>query len=85
MSDIQNAGFNFIGSTGADASIFGTTQLADAFGVVKSKLQQAANNPVIFTEVFGDKANTPEFQSVIGQWKAFLANYQPSKLFLPPT
>ena len=67
MSDSQNASFSF---AGVDASNFTVNQLLDVFGIVKEKLQQAANNPSIFAEVFGvNKASTREFQSVIGQWK----------------
>ncbi len=51
-----------------DASIFGAGQLADIFGIVKVKLQQVASNDGLFAEVFGDKANTVEFQAVRGQW-----------------
>jgi len=65
MSDSQNVGFNF---AVGDASIFGAGQLADAFGIVKAKLQQVASNDGLFAQVFGDKANTVEFQSVRQQW-----------------
>ena len=65
MSDSQGLGLGF---AVGDASIFGTGQLADAFGIVKSKLQQVASNDGLFVQAFGDKANTAEFQAVRGQW-----------------
>ena len=65
MSDSQGLGLGF---AVGDASIFGAGQLADAFGIVKAKLQQVASNDGLFAQVFGDKANTAEFQSVRGQW-----------------
>jgi hypothetical protein len=36
--------------------------------IVKSKLQQAASNSDLFSQVFGDKANKAEIQSVKSQW-----------------
>jgi hypothetical protein len=68
MSGSQNAGSNFGLSTGVDASIFGTNQLPDVLGLVRERLQQAASNPDLLSQVFGDKANTSELQSVIKQW-----------------
>ena len=65
MSDSQGLGLGF---AVGDASIFGAGQLADAFGIVKAKLQQVASNDGLFAQVFGDKANTAEFQAVRGQW-----------------
>ena len=75
MSDNQNFGFGF---SGADASIFGVNQLPDIFGVVKSKLQQAAASPDLFVQVFGDKANTVEFQSIRHQWAIGIFSQLPS-------
>ena len=69
MSDSQNVGFGFALSPLGDVAIAGGVgQLADAFGIVKAKLQQVASNDGLFAQVFGDKANTVEFQSVRGQW-----------------
>ena len=78
MSDIQNSGLGFSVSNGVDTSNFGVNPLQDLFGIVKSKLQQAASNPSIFAEVFGDKANTVEFQSVIGQWQVGVFSQLPT-------
>ncbi|MBD2178768.1 pre-peptidase C-terminal domain-containing protein [Pseudanabaena sp. FACHB-1998] len=68
MLENQNAGYAFGMSGGVDTSTFGTNPLPDVFGIVKAKLQQAASNPDLFSQVFGDKANTSELQSVIKQW-----------------
>ncbi len=68
MSDSQNAGFGFTVSTGMDASIFAVNQLPDVFGIVKEKLQQAATNDGLFAQIFGDKANTAEFQAIRHSW-----------------
>ncbi len=78
MSDIQNSGLGFSVSNGVDTSNFGVNQLQDLFGIVKSKLQQAASNPSFLAEVFGDKANTVEFQSVIGQWQVGVFSQLPT-------
>jgi Ca2+-binding RTX toxin-like protein/pimeloyl-ACP methyl ester carboxylesterase len=75
MSDNQNFGFGF---SGADASIFGVNQLADIFGAVKGKLQQAAASPDLFVQVFGDKANTAELRSVIEEWRGGIFSQLPS-------
>ena len=40
----------------------------DILGIVKSRLQQAASNSDLFVQIFGDKANTAEIQSVRSQW-----------------
>lgn len=68
MSGSQNTGSTFGLSSGGDASIFGTNQLPDVLGLVRERLQQAASNPDLLSQVFGDKANTSELQSVIKQW-----------------
>jgi surface antigen len=69
MSDSQNAGSTFgLVNYLDNASVFGANQLPDVLGLVQSKLQQAAASPDLFVQVFGDKANTSEFQTVIKQW-----------------
>ena len=78
MSDSQNVGFGFTVSTGADASIFAVNQLPDIFGIVKAKLQLAANDSSFIAQVFGDKANTSEVQSIIGEWKIGVFGQLPS-------
>ena len=57
------------GNNRRDISALGTNPLSDVFSVVKANLQQAASNPVLFTQIFGDKANTSEFQAIVSQWK----------------
>jgi hypothetical protein len=78
MSDSQNVGFGFTVSAGVDASIFAVNQLPDVFGIVKGKLQQAANDSSFIAQVFGDKANTSEVQSIIGEWKIGVFGQLPS-------
>jgi hypothetical protein len=63
----QNSGSDFSLNSGGDTSVFGVNQLPDIFGGVKAKLRQAATNAEIFTDAFGDKANTVELQTVITQ------------------
>jgi hypothetical protein len=67
MSVNQNAGSTFGLGSGGDASIF-ATQIPDILGIVRERLQQAASNPDLFVEVFGNKANTAELQTVRSQW-----------------
>ncbi|PZU97791.1 MAG: hypothetical protein DCE90_06845 [Pseudanabaena sp.] len=69
MFENQNAGSSFDVSKDVDVSSFGANPLPDVFGIVKAKLQQAASNPDLFSQVFGDKTNTAEFQLVISQWR----------------
>ena len=64
MLDNHNASPSFAMGSGGDASIFGVNQLPDILGIVKSKLQQSAADSGLFTQVFGDKANTAELQAV---------------------
>jgi murein DD-endopeptidase MepM/ murein hydrolase activator NlpD len=78
MSDSQNVGFGFTVSTGVDASNFAVNQLPDVFGIVKGKLQLAANDSSFIAQVFGDKANTSEVQSIIGEWKIGVFGQLPS-------
>ena len=66
MSDNQNLGLNFNASNDINNPFLPT--LPDALGIVKTKLQQAASNSALFYQVFGDKANIPEIQSVRTQW-----------------
>ncbi|MFN9759225.1 MAG: C2 family cysteine protease [Pseudanabaena sp.] len=63
----QNAVSTFGLSYAGDASIF-ASQISDVLGVVTEKLQQAAANSDLFIQVFGNKANTSELQSVRSQW-----------------
>ena len=58
MLDNHNASPSFAVGSGGDASIFSVNQLPDILGIVKSKLQQSAADSDLFTQVFGDKANT---------------------------
>ena len=67
MSSSQNTASIFSTNSGADASVFELLH-PDLLGLVKSKLQQAAEIPDLFTQVFGDKANTVELQTVRSQW-----------------
>ncbi|NMF59613.1 C2 family cysteine protease [Pseudanabaena yagii] len=67
MSVNQNAGSTFGLGSGGDASIF-ANQIPDILGIVRERLQQAASNPDLFVEVFGNKANTSELQTVRSQW-----------------
>jgi subtilisin family serine protease len=67
MSSSQNTASIFSTNSGADASVFELLH-PDLLGLVKSKLQQAAETPDLFTQVFGDKANTVELQTVRSQW-----------------
>ena len=67
MSSSQNTASIFSTSTGAEASVFEVLH-PDLLGLVKSKLQYAAATPDLFTQVFGDKANTVELQTVRSQW-----------------
>jgi len=78
MSDSQDVGFGFTVSTGADDSVFGVNQLPDVFGIVKSKLQLAANDSSFIAQVLGNKANTSEVQSIIGEWKVGVFGQLPS-------
>ncbi|MCY7332527.1 MAG: pre-peptidase C-terminal domain-containing protein [Pseudanabaena sp. CAN_BIN31] len=66
MLENQNVGTNFGLSSGIDALTFGS--LPDVFGIVKAKLQQSASNSDLFSQVFGDKANTAEILVVRSQW-----------------
>ncbi len=67
MSVNQNTGSTFSLSSGGDASIF-ANQIPDILGIVRERLQQAASNPDLFVEVFGNKANSAELQTVRSQW-----------------
>lgn len=82
MTENQNTGLNSGLSSGGDASVFGTNQLPDVFGIVKTKLQQAASSPDLFSQVFGDKANTAEIQAVRSQWSVGDFSQLPSVQFL---
>jgi subtilisin family serine protease len=68
MLGSQDSVSDFGANIGSDTSAFAVNQLPDIFGVVKAKLQQAATNAEIFTDAFGNKANTVELQTVIKQW-----------------
>ncbi|MCX5961609.1 MAG: PPC domain-containing protein, partial [Cyanobacteria bacterium] len=66
MTENWNVGANLGLNTGIDASIFGG--LPNVFDTVQAKLQHSASNPDLFSQIFGDKANTAEIQSVRQQW-----------------
>jgi hypothetical protein len=59
--------------------------VADALGIVKTKLQQAAGNDQLFEAVFGEKANTVEFQSIRGQWEIGDFSQLPTITVLDPS
>jgi len=67
MSSNQYAGSSFGLGSGGDASIF-ANQIPDILGIVRERLQQAASNPDLFVQVFGNKAHTSELQTVRSQW-----------------
>ena len=82
MFENQNVGSDFSVGGGGDASIFATNQLPDVFGIAKAKLQQAASSPDLFSQVFGDKANMAELQTVRSQWSVGDFSQLPSVQFL---
>ena len=67
MSISQNTASIFSTNSGVDASLFEVLH-PDLLGLVKSKLQQSAVSTDLFAQVFGDKANTVELQTVRSQW-----------------
>jgi len=67
MYSNQNTEPTFGLGCGGDASIF-ANQIPDILGIVRERLQQAASNPDLFFQVFGNKANTSELQTVRSQW-----------------
>jgi hypothetical protein len=68
MSLSQEPGLFVNSSAGVDSSNF-VGSITEALSVVKPLLQQAAGNDQLFAAVFGEKANTIEFQTIRGQWK----------------
>ena len=68
MLENLNAVSNFGLTSGGDASTFSANPLPDVFGIVKPKLQQVASNSELFSQIFGDKANTTEILAVRSQW-----------------
>ena len=66
MFENQNVGVNLGLNSAIDALTF--SALPDALGIVNAKLQQIASNSDLFSQVFGEKANTAEILSVRKQW-----------------
>ena len=69
MSLTQEPSLLINSSAGVDSSNF-SGGITDALSVVKSKLQSVASDDQLFATVFGEKANTVEFQAIRGQWNS---------------